>query len=150
MSQRTAGLAIALLLTAASPAMAATMTEAECMTQWNGMDSKKTGYIMETESPRYFAWMRIAGKTTADGRMNRADYMTNCQAGVFSPLTNASASTAEPGAPFKGSNSFTEGQAKDRAIAAGFGTTHSKRVTVSSRPLRRTNTSTCQGPGMLR
>ena len=40
--------------------------------------------------------------------------MKACENDVFM------AKAPEPGAPLKGANSFTENQAKDRAIAAGF------------------------------
>ena len=40
--------------------------------------------------------------------------MQACQSDIFM------AKAPEPGAPLKGANSFTEGQAKDRALAAGF------------------------------
>ena len=51
-----------------------------------------------------------------DGVITQAAFLENCKSDVF--VTAA----VEEGAPFKGANSFTENQAKDRIIAAGFGT----------------------------
>jgi putative membrane protein len=47
--------------------------------------------------------------------MTQELFMENCRAGYFQ-----TASIPEPGAPFEGANSFTEGQAQDRILAAGY------------------------------
>ena len=41
-------------------------------------------------------------------------FLENCAAGYFD------VATSEPGAPFEGANSFTEGQAQDRVLASGL------------------------------
>ena len=46
--------------------------------------------------------------------MTEAQFIENCKAGVFTMAK------VEAGAPLAGSNSFTETQAMDRALAAGF------------------------------
>jgi hypothetical protein len=67
------------------------------------------------EADRYLAYYRVrAHVTPVDGRITRQEFMKSCQNDVFM------AKAAEPGAPLKGANSFTEGQAKDRIVAAGF------------------------------
>ena len=59
--------------------------------------------------------MGLMGKTMpANHPMNEATFIENCKVGVFS------APTMDSGAPLKGANSFTENQAKGRAMAAGF------------------------------
>ena len=105
------GIAVFAFLT---PAVA--MTEAECETAWTNADTNKDGTVTEGEASRYFAAMRVADKNLADGKLTRADFLTHCKAGVFDTSMRA----ADPGAPLSGANSFTEGQARDRAVAAGF------------------------------
>ncbi len=97
------------------PAFAA--SDAECQKTFEAADSNRDGVLTEAEGGRYFAAMRAANKQLAGGRMERAAFMEHCKADVF-----AAASQTKPtaGAPLEGANSFTEGQAKDRAVAAGF------------------------------
>jgi hypothetical protein len=91
-------------------------TDAECQKTFEGADSNRDGVLTEAEGGRYFAAMRTANKQVAGDRLDRAAFMEHCKADVFA------ASQAQPaaGAPLEGANSFTEGQAKDRAAAAGF------------------------------
>jgi len=98
----------------AAPAYAA-MTNEQCQAAWVAADVNKDGALDATESARYAAALRIANKPTADGvALNQTWFLDNCKAGYFDTAT------AEAGAPFEGANSFTEGQAKDRVLAAGF------------------------------
>ena len=70
---------------------------------------------MGPEADRYLAYYRVrAHVTPVDGRITQQEFMKSCQSDIFM------AKAAEPGAPIKGANSFTEGQAKDRIVAAGF------------------------------
>jgi hypothetical protein len=108
-------LALAASAAMLSPALAA-MTDEECNTAWIAADTNKDGSLSSTESARYFAAMRVAGKPLASNAMlTRPVFAENCKAGYFDTVT------VEPGAPFEGANSFTEGQAQDRVLAAGFG-----------------------------
>ena len=60
--------------------------------------------------------MRVADKSLAsDATLTQPLFAENCKAGYFDTVT------AEAGAPFEGANSFTEDQAQDRVLAAGFG-----------------------------
>jgi hypothetical protein len=90
------------------------MTDAECAAEWSAADRNKDGFISVDEGARYYSALRIADKTVADGKLNQTDFMTNCRAGVFDKRN------VDAGAPLKGANSFTEGQAKDRAVAHGY------------------------------
>jgi peptidase YpeB-like protein len=54
-------------------------------------------------------------KLPANNILDQASFMDACKAEVFAPHK------ADAGAPLKGANSFTEGQARDRAVAHGFG-----------------------------
>jgi hypothetical protein len=97
---------------AAMPAYAA--TDAECQAEWTKADINKDGTLTDRESMRYAAALRVHDKATADGKLDQASFMKYCKEDVFA------ARSADAGAPLKGANSFTEGQAKDRAMAHGF------------------------------
>ena len=97
-----------------TPAFA--MSDAECKAEWTKADVNKDGALTAAEAERYFASMRVANKTMpSDSRMTDVMFMEHCKADLFKTAK------AEPGAPFAGANSFTENQAKDRIVAAGFG-----------------------------
>ena len=103
--------AAALLL--AVPANA--MTDEECAAMWTQADADKDGMLHGAEADRYAAWMRIANKDVpADGMWTNETFLANCKADVFTTVA------PEAGAPLEGANSFTEGQAQDRIIAAGY------------------------------
>ena len=90
-------------------------SESDCAAQWKSADGNNDGVLVGPEADRYLAYYRVrAHATPVDGRITQQDFMTACQADVFM------AKAPEPGAPFKGANSFTEGQARDRIVAAGF------------------------------
>ena len=96
----------------AAPAWAA--TDAECQDMWKKADTNSDGVLSDRESVRYVALMRVGNRTiAAEGRITQAEFMDACKADIYAPRK------AEEGAPLKGANSFTEGQAKDRAIANG-------------------------------
>ena len=97
---------------AALPAYAA--SEADCTAMWTKADVNKDGVLSDAESMRYAAAMRVRNATLpADGKITRTAFMDACKADVYTPTK------ADAGAPLKGANSFTEGQAKDRAVAYG-------------------------------
>ena len=97
----------------AAPAWAA--TDAECQDMWKKADTNGDGVLSDNESLRYVALMRVGNRTIAtEGRITQAEFMDACKADIYAPRK------AEEGAPLKGANSFTEGQAKDRIVAAGF------------------------------
>jgi hypothetical protein len=96
----------------AAPAWAATDTE--CQDMWKKADVNADGTLSDRESVRYVALMRVGDRKIAtDGRITQAEFMDACKADVYAPRK------ADQGAPLKGANSFTEGQAKDRAIGHG-------------------------------
>jgi hypothetical protein len=97
----------------ALPAYAA--TDAECQEMWTKADANNDGALSDAEAQRYSAAMRVAEKRLPpNGTFDRATFIDACKADAFAPRK------ADPGAPLKGANSFTEGQAKDRAEAYGF------------------------------
>lgn len=98
---------------AALPAYAA--SDAECQTMWTKADVNKDGVLTDAEAMRYSAAMRVHEKKMgADGKLDQASFMEACKSDVY--MTRPT----DPGAPLKGANSFTEGQAKDRAVANGM------------------------------
>ena len=96
----------------AAPAWA--VTDAECQDLWKKADANSDGVLSDREAIRYVALMRIGNRTMAtEGRITQAEFMDACKADTYAPRKT------DEGAPLKGANSFTEGQAKDRAIAHG-------------------------------
>ena len=99
-------------MSVAVPSLAA--TDAECQDLWKRADANGDGLLSDNESIRYVALMRVGNRTMAtEGRITQSEFMDACKAEVYS------ARKPDEGAPLKGANSFTEGQAKDRAIAHG-------------------------------
>lgn len=109
-----------LLVVAAFAATCATLpvyaaTDAECQDMWTKADVNKDGTLSDTESMRYAAAMRVNEKQmTSDGKLDQVSFMKNCKDDFYMMHKT------DAGAPLKGSNSFTEGQAKDRAVAQGL------------------------------
>jgi hypothetical protein len=112
-------LAIALSAGLGTPASAA-MSDADCQAAWKAADANGNGVLEAQEAARYQAALRVANKPIPD-KIDQAVFLENCKAGYFTTAT------AEAGAPFPGANSFTEGQARDRIVAAGFGDVSSLR-----------------------
>ncbi len=97
----------------AVPAYAA--TDAECQDMWKKADANNDGILSDAEAQRYGAAMRVAEKKLPpNGKLDRKAFLDACRTDVFAPRK------VDAGAPLKGANSFTEGQAKDRAMAHGF------------------------------
>jgi hypothetical protein len=108
-----------LLMVAALAATSATLpayaaSDADCQAMWTKADVNKDGVLSDAEAMRYAAAMRVReAKLPADGKIDQASFMEACKADVYTPAK------VDEGAPLKGANSFTEGQAKDRAVAWG-------------------------------
>ena len=100
----------------ALPGVATAASEAECADQWTQADTNHDGVIAGIEADRYLASIRVRSQVTPpeDGRITQDSFMQACQNDTFT------AKAPEAGAPLKGANSFTQGQARDRAIAAGL------------------------------
>ena len=114
MSKKSA-LALLVACCAALPTSAWATSEADCAAQWKSADGNNDGTLVGPEADRYLAYYRVRAQVTpVDGRISRQDFMKACENDVFM------AKAPDPGAPLKGASSFSEGQAKDRAMAAGF------------------------------
>lgn len=107
-------LASAVIAALAIPSLASAMTDADCTAAWSTADVNKDGNLSAPEGARYMASLRVSGKPVSDGKLPEATFLEHCKAGHFNAVK------AEPGAPLPGSNSFTEVQAADRAIASGL------------------------------
>jgi hypothetical protein len=92
------------------------MSDADCEAAFKKADTNSNGVVSDTEASQYFAAMRIANKPAADGKLTKTDFISNCKSGMFDTATRVN----DPGAPLAGANSFTEAQAQDRALAAGY------------------------------
>lgn len=108
-----AAAAFATMIAAAAPSFAA--TDAECTEMWKKADANSDGNVSGGEAIRYMSFMRVAGMTVAtEGTITQTEFMNACKADAYK------VKQADAGAPLKGSNSFTESQAKDRIIAQGL------------------------------
>jgi hypothetical protein len=106
-------LAAVACLALTAPALA--MTDAECNAMWTKADTNNDGMLSDAEATRYAAWMRVKDKTAPnDNHIDKTGFLENCRSDTFTTAA------VDEGAPLKGANSFTEGQAQDRAIAAGY------------------------------
>ena len=108
---RSTFLAAAACLVLTAPALA--MTDPQCDAMWTAADANRDGTLNAAEATRYAAWMRVKDQS-APGRFDKEAFMESCRSDVFT--TGA----VDKGAPLEGANSFTEGQAQDRALAAGY------------------------------
>ena len=91
------------------------MTDDDCNAAWVSADTNQDGTLDANESARYLAALRVANRPATDATLSQPVFLENCKAGYF-----VDTAAAEPGAPFEGANSFTEGQAQDRILAAGY------------------------------
>jgi len=98
---------------ASIPAQAAMSVE-DCNAAWVAADANKDGVLDDAEAARYAAALRVAEQPAPAGSLDQTAFIAGCQAGYFD------VAAPEAGAPFEGANSFTEGQAQDRVLAAGF------------------------------
>lgn len=90
---------------------AATGAANDCAGQFTALDSDSNGFLSETEAPREYARTRIDAVTLQPTGISQDEFMRLCDSEQWSSMT------PEEGAPFEGANSFTEEQAKDRALA---------------------------------
>jgi hypothetical protein len=114
------GAAAAALLLAAHPTLAA--TEAECVQAFDKADADKSGTLTAAEASDYYATMRTANKPAPSADMSKDAFIADCKANMKT-AANADLDSKvkmDPNAPLEGANSFTEGQAKDRIVAAGY------------------------------
>jgi hypothetical protein len=83
----------------------------DCDAQFTALDTDGNGFLSDTEAPRDYARTRIDGVTLQETGISPAEYAALCSSEKW--VENQ----PEEGAPFEGANSFTEEQARDRAVA---------------------------------
>ena len=71
--------------------------------------------IMWIGSSIFFHWLDSHMEKPFGDKLAKADFLSSCKSGMFD--VNAK---MDPDAPLKGANSFTENQARDRAMAFGM------------------------------
>ncbi len=111
-------LSAAFAVTLGSAAFAQTETMApaaasaeDCQAQFTTLDVDANGYLTDAEAPREFARARVDAVTPDANGISKAAFLELCGS------DNWVQKTPEDGAPFEGANSFTEEQARDRAVA---------------------------------
>ena len=110
--------AAAVVLLAAHPTLAA--TEAECVQAFEKADADKSGTLTAAEASDYYATMRTANKPAPSADMSKDAFIADCKANMKTAANADAKAEMDPNAPLEGANSFTEGQAKDRIVAAGY------------------------------
>lgn len=108
--------AVAVTLGSAAFAQTETMAPAEppagdCEAQFTTLDADANGYLTDAEAPREFARARVDDVTPEANGISKPAFLTLCGSDSWVQKT------PEEGAPFEGANSFTEEQARDRAVA---------------------------------
>ncbi|MBC7477442.1 MAG: hypothetical protein H7317_05015 [Pseudorhodobacter sp.] len=92
---------------------APTAAPPQCEEQFTALDTDSSGTLSETEAPQVYAKSRIDNMTMPDTGYGRDEFLAACADNQFTR------GEPEAGAPLEGANSFTEGQARDRATAWG-------------------------------
>ena len=83
----------------------------DCDADFATLDADGNGYLSEAEAQRAYARSRVDGTTLSDEGISKEQYNVLCGSPAW--VEN----TPEEGSPFEGANSFTEEQARDRAVA---------------------------------
>ena len=83
----------------------------DCESQFTALDADANGFLSDVEAPNVYARARVDEMTVQASGISKAEFLTQCNA------ENWAQHTPEAGAPFEGANSFTEEQARDRAMA---------------------------------
>ena len=83
----------------------------DCDADFATLDADGNGYLSEAEAQRAYARSRVDGMSVPEQGISKEEYAALCAAPAWAE------NTPEEGAPFEGANSFTEEQARDRAVA---------------------------------
>lgn len=82
----------------------------DCAGEFTTLDADANGYLSETESPRDYARASIDGATIGKEGLGQDQFLQICSQPAWGQAV-------EEGAPLEGANSFTEEQARERALA---------------------------------
>ena len=83
----------------------------DCDAQFTTLDTDANGFLSDAEAPREYARARVDETALQDTGISKDEFLTQC--GTDKWATNM----PEAGAPLEGANSFTEEQARDRAVS---------------------------------
>lgn len=101
--------------TATESAPAQPENEMNCSNQFSSLDKDGNAVLTEEEAPAIYAKSRIDNRMIAEAGYTKEEFLAACEKRSFDrPVL-------DKGAPLEGSNSFTEGQAQDRAVVWGVG-----------------------------
>ncbi|MBV8189111.1 MAG: hypothetical protein JOY64_28560 [Alphaproteobacteria bacterium] len=90
-------------------------SDGDCAREWKNADGNGDGILEGREADRYLAYYRMRAEAPPAGdRISRSEFMRACREDVFI------AKAPELAAPLKGIGGISEGEAKDRALAAGY------------------------------
>ena len=96
----------------ATPATA--VSDGACERVFATADLNRDGSLDAAEGLRYFASLRVKGKSVATDKLSKAAFVEYCKAGLFAKAT------PEGNAPKEGRGNFTEADVRDRILAEGF------------------------------
>ena len=83
----------------------------DCAAQFTTLDADANGFLSDVEAPREYARSRVEETPLQETGISEEEFLTQCNSETWAQYT------PEEGAPFEGANSFTEDQARDRALA---------------------------------
>lgn len=95
----------------ATPGAMGAMSQPDCEDAFQTLDADGDGFLSETEAPRDLARARVDSIGPGPQGLTRDEFLQVCTSSVWNETT------PEAGAPLEGANSFTEEQARDRALA---------------------------------
>ncbi|MEH0074773.1 hypothetical protein V6L76_07825 [Pannonibacter sp. Pt2] len=96
----------------AEPLTGRDAAQVDCEAQFDAFDLDGDGSLSQSEAARDAARTMIDGIVIGEQGLTRDQFLEVCDSHTWSQ------STPESGAPFEGSNSFTEEQARERAAAS--------------------------------
>ncbi len=89
-----------------------TMTaQMDCDAQFTTLDADANGFLSDAEAPREYARARVDETALQDTGISKDEFLTQCGTEKWAQ------NVPEAGAPLEGANSFTEEQARDRAVS---------------------------------
>lgn len=95
----------------ATPAPAPQSMPVDCVADFKTLDADGNGTLSATEAPREMARAAIEGVVPGADGLTQEQFTQICNSPTWAAMV------PEEGAPFEGANSFTEEQARERAMA---------------------------------
>ncbi|MDZ4310859.1 MAG: hypothetical protein U1A24_09950 [Cypionkella sp.] len=83
----------------------------DCEAQFTTLDTDANGFLSDVEAPREYARARVDDMSMQDTGISKDEFLNQCGTDHWAQ------NVPEEGAPIEGANSFTEEQARDRALS---------------------------------